>query len=394
MQNKGFVKVFAVLLTLVCVFYLSFSFVTRHYNNKAKEIANGDMKVEQDYLDSLSNEKVWLGNWTLKQCREMEISLGLDLKGGMNVILEVSVPDVIKALADNKPDEAFNNALATAAKQAINSQDDVITLFVKEYHRIAPDAKLSELFATQQLKDKVSQKSTDAEVEKVLREEVKAAVENSFNVLRTRIDRFGVVQPNIQSLEDNHVIPSSETLTGDGADSLDKNPKWMEGKYAGIFEWDSSASKFEKALSEGQEFVVGNYFADMGEYHGGFTKVSLAFAISNTAADKQAAAQLIEFLLNSDEGAKLMNSQRGIPLSKKANELCAQEGLLNAKVAEANAKVLDWCSNKLDSKFENSALKNSDGVYYDAMDGLSYKDYSIEEAAQALYDGITEVLAK
>ena len=202
MQNKGFVKVFAVLLTLVCVFYLSFSFVTRHYNNKAKEIANGDMKVEQDYLDSLSNEKVWLGNWTLKQCREMEISLGLDLKGGMNVILEVSVPDVIKALADNKPDEAFNNALATAAKQAINSQDDVITLFVKEYHRIAPDAKLSDLFATQQLKDKVSQKSTDAEVEKVLREEVKAAVENSFNVLRTRIDRFGVVQPNIQSLED------------------------------------------------------------------------------------------------------------------------------------------------------------------------------------------------
>ena len=202
MQNKGFVKVFAVLLTLVCVFYLSFSFVTRHYTNKAKEIANGDPKVEQDYLDSLSNEKVMLWNWTLKQCREMEISLGLDLKGGMNVILEVSVPDVIKALADNKPDEAFNNALATAAKQAVNSQDDVITLFIREYHKIAPDTKLSELFATQQLKDKVNQKSSDAEVEKVLRAEVKAAVENSFNVLRTRIDRFGVVQPNIQSLED------------------------------------------------------------------------------------------------------------------------------------------------------------------------------------------------
>ena len=202
MQNKGFVKVFAVLLTLVCVFYLSFSFATRHYTNKAKEIANGDPKVEQDYLDSLSNEKVWLGNWTLKQCREMEISLGLDLKGGMNVILEVSVPDVIKALADNKPDEAFNKALGEAAKQAINSQDDIITLFVREYHKAAPDAKLSELFATQQLKDKVNQKSTDAEVEKVLRTEVKAAVENSYNVLRTRIDRFGVVQPNIQSLED------------------------------------------------------------------------------------------------------------------------------------------------------------------------------------------------
>lgn len=202
MQNKGFVKVFAVLLTLVCVFYLSFSFVTRHYTNKAKEFAKGDVKVEQDYLDSLSNEKVWLGNYTLKQCREMEISLGLDLKGGMNVILEVSVPDVIKALADNKPDEAFNKALSEAAKQATTSQDDVITLFIKEYHKTAPGAKLSELFATQQLKDKVNQKSSDAEVEKVLREEVKAAVTNSYNVLRTRIDRFGVVQPNIQSLED------------------------------------------------------------------------------------------------------------------------------------------------------------------------------------------------
>ena len=202
MQNKGFVKDFAILLTLVCVFYLSFSFVTRHYNNKAKEYAKGDLKLEQDYLDSLSNEKVWFGNWTLKQCREMEISLGLDLKGGMNVILEVSVPDVIKALADNKTDEAFNQALATAAKQAISSQDDVITLFVREYHRIAPDARLSELFATQQLKDKVNQKTSDAEVEKVLRSEVKAAVDNSYNVLRTRIDRFGVVQPNIQSLED------------------------------------------------------------------------------------------------------------------------------------------------------------------------------------------------
>ena len=202
MQNKGFVKAFAILLTLVCVFYLSFSFVTRHYTNKAREIANGDPQAEQNYLDSLANEKVWLWNWSLKDCREMEIGLGLDLKGGMNVILEVSVPDVIKALADNKQDETFNQALATAAKQATTSQDDIITLFIREYHRLAPDAPLAQLFATQQLKDKVNQKSSDAEVEKVLREEIKAAVDNSYNVLRTRIDRFGVVQPNIQSLED------------------------------------------------------------------------------------------------------------------------------------------------------------------------------------------------
>ena len=196
----------------------------------------------------------------------------------------------------------------------------------------------------------------------------------------------------IQSLEDAHVIPSSETLTGDGADSLDKNPKWMEGKYAGIWEWDSSASKFEKALNEGQELIVGDYFTDLGEYQGGFTKVSMAMCIANTAADKKLAASLIEFLLNSEEGARLMNSQRGIPLSKKANELCLAEGLLNAKVAEANSKVMAWCKNALDPQFEAAALKNSDGVYADAFEGLSYGDYSIEEAADALIEGINEVL--
>ena len=197
MQNKGFVKVFAVLLTLACAFYLSFSFVTRYQMNKAAE----DPKGSAHYLDSMQNQKVWLGIYTLKQCREMEIGLGLDLKGGMNVILEVSVPDVVKALADNKPDEAFNKAVAEAAKLQINSQEDFVTLFIREYKKLVPEGKLAELFATQQLKDKVNTRSSDAEVEKVLREEVKAAVDNSYNVLRTRIDRFGVAQPNIQTLE-------------------------------------------------------------------------------------------------------------------------------------------------------------------------------------------------
>ncbi|MBE6275044.1 MAG: protein translocase subunit SecDF [Bacteroides sp.] len=197
MQNKGFVKFFAFALTLVCLFYLSFSFVTSHHMAKAAE----DPKGETHYLDSMQNEKVWLGAYTLKQCREMEIGLGLDLKGGMNVILEVSVPDVVKALADNKTDEAFNKAVSEAAKQSITSQDDFITLFVREYKKQAPQGTLAELFATQQLKDKVNTRSTDAEVEKVLREEVQTAIDNSYNVLRTRIDRFGVAQPNIQTLE-------------------------------------------------------------------------------------------------------------------------------------------------------------------------------------------------
>ena len=173
--------------------------------NKAAE----DPKGAAHYLDSIQNEKVWLGSYTLKQCREMEIGLGLDLKGGMNVILEVSVPDVVRALADHKTDEAFNAAVSEAAKQQVDeaarlqvtSQEDFITLFVREYKKLAPEGSLAELFATQQLKDRITTRSSNAEVEAVLREEVKAAVDNSYNVLRTRIDRFGVAQPNIQTLE-------------------------------------------------------------------------------------------------------------------------------------------------------------------------------------------------
>ena len=197
MQNKGFVKTIAVLLTLVCAFYLSFTFVTSHHEKKAAQYAGG----ESEYIDSIMNKKVYLGVYTFKQAREMGIGLGLDLKGGMNVILEVSVPDVVKALADHKTDEAFTNAVAIATKQAASSNSDFITLFIKEYKNQKPDGTLAELFATQQLKDKVNTKSTDAEVEAVVRAEVDAAIDNSFNVLRTRIDRFGVAQPNIQELE-------------------------------------------------------------------------------------------------------------------------------------------------------------------------------------------------
>ena len=204
MQNKGFVKVFALLLTLVCLFYLSFSVVTNHFESKAEAIAQTEGQDAADrYLDSLLNNKVYCNVWTLKECREMGIGLGLDLKGGMNVILEVSVPDVIKALADHKEetDENFRKAVEQATSEAANSQSDFITLFIKDYKALAPDKALAELFATQQLRDKVTTKSTDKEVESVLRAEVKSAIDNSYNVLRTRIDRFGVVQPNIQTLE-------------------------------------------------------------------------------------------------------------------------------------------------------------------------------------------------
>ena len=196
MQNKGLVKIFAIALTLVCLFYLSFTFKTRSIEKKAAQSQD-----EQAYLDSVMNKKVWLGIYSYKECREMQIGLGLDLKGGMNVILEVSIPDVVKALANNSQDPLFTQTLDAAKKRSVSSQDNFVDIFAQEFARIAgPDAKLSTFFATSNLKEKINSQTPNDEIISVLKEEVNAAVANSFNVLRTRIDRFGVAQPNIQEL--------------------------------------------------------------------------------------------------------------------------------------------------------------------------------------------------
>lgn len=198
----------------------------------------------------------------------------------------------------------------------------------------------------------------------------------------------------IMELENAHVTPSMQKLTGDGADSLDKNTNWTNGHYAGIFEWDSSASKFEKALEEGQELVVGDFFKDFGAYQGGFAKVSMCFAISETAKDKTAAGKLVNFLLNSPEGAKIMGSERGIPLSKTAKEICEEMDLLDPKVLEANTKVLDWVKFSLDPLFESNELKATEsGLYAQAMNNLSYGTMTAVEAADMLVEGIEKVLA-
>ena len=198
MQNKGIVKFVAIVLILVCCFYLSFSFVTRYHENKAAAMGE---EAGQEYLDSIMNEKVYCGIYSFKQCREMEIGLGLDLKGGMNVILEVSVPDVIDVLADHKTDAAYKKSMEEAKKEEETSQDDFISLFIKHWKKNSNGRPLAAVFATQQMKGKVSTQSSDAEVESALRAEVQSAVDNSFNVVRNRIDKFGVVQPNIQKLE-------------------------------------------------------------------------------------------------------------------------------------------------------------------------------------------------
>ena len=199
MQNKGLVRILAACLALVCAFYLSFSLVTSHYDKKAKEYAAGDAVKEYQYLDSIAAKKVWFG-YTLKECREKEINLGLDLKGGMNVTMEVSVPDILDALSGHNETPNYKEAMARARQKQKSSGADFVTLFVESYNEVDPNGQLASIFSTFELKDKITLNSTNAEVEKVIREEVDGAINNSFNVLRTRIDRFGVVQPNIQKL--------------------------------------------------------------------------------------------------------------------------------------------------------------------------------------------------
>lgn len=199
MQNKGLVITLAVCLALASAFYLSFSFVTMHYDKKAVEYGQGDDAKEFFYKDSIASQKVWFG-YTLKECREKEINLGLDLKGGMNVTMEVSVPDILRALSGYNTSETFTKAIAMAQEKQKKSGTDFVTLFFESFYEIDPNAQLASVFSTFELKDKVTLNSTNSEVEKVIREEVDGAIDNSFRVLRTRIDRFGVVQPNIQKL--------------------------------------------------------------------------------------------------------------------------------------------------------------------------------------------------
>ena len=200
MQNKGAVRIFAILLALVCLYQLSFTFVTRRVESAAQVASAGDPKAEAAYLDSVANEPVFLG-LTYMECKSKEINFGLDLKGGMNLILEVKISDVVKALANHNTDPVFNQAVDNAAEREKTSTSDFITLFKEEFEKLNPNGQLATIFATVDMKDRVNLNMSNSEVISVLRDETEAAIQNAFNVLRTRIDRFGVTQPNIQRLE-------------------------------------------------------------------------------------------------------------------------------------------------------------------------------------------------
>ena len=310
MQNKGIVKFIALILILVCVFYLSFSFVTRHYENKAAAMGE---EAGQEYLDSIMNEKVYLGAYSLKQCREMEIGLGLDLKGGMNVILEVSVPDVVAVLADHKTDAAFTKSMEQAKKEEETSQADFVSLFIKYYKQNAPGHRLAEVFATQQMKGKVSTQSSDSEVEAAVRAEVQSAVDNSFLVVRNRIDKFGVVQPNIQKLEGQSGRIMVEMP---GIKEPERVRKLLQGS-ANLESWETyNSQEIVPLLSQlNQRYAAG---ADVEAAPADSSKAEVAEADSTKAEAQAEKASALDKLKKADAKA-----DKGAEAMKKQNPLFA-----------------------------------------------------------------------
>ena len=311
MQNKGFIKFLAVALTLICCFYLSFSFVTSYVEDKAEKM---DEKEAELYLDSLNTTKFYLGNYTLKDCRETGIGLGLDLKGGMNVILEVSVPEVIKTLADHKTDPAFVKAVADAKAETKEDQSDFINVFVRKYKENAGDKPLATIFATQQLKGKVSTNSSDAEVISVLREAVNEAVDNSFNVLRTRIDRFGVVQPNIQKIEGQSGRIMVELP---GIKEPERVRKLLQGS-ANLEFWETyDAQKIVPLLSQVNNALRNNGTSAANDSVSAEATDSTAVAADTTAAKSEATSLLAQ--VKSDD--KKAASNAATEAMKKENPL-------------------------------------------------------------------------
>ena len=197
----------------------------------------------------------------------------------------------------------------------------------------------------------------------------------------------------IAMLEERHVIPPLRAIAGGGADSFDKDENWITGRYAGIYEWDSSAGKFVDSLADGQQLTVGSYFTDLGDYHGGFSKIALGFAVTKHARDPEAAAGLISCLVSDREAVLLLGTERGVPLSHQAYQICEEAGLLSGLSVQANAVMDAWTEYQIDPDFENAALKGVNGVYEDVFTGISYGDLSVSQGADRLYAGIRAVLA-
>ena len=382
MQNKGFIRVIAVLLTLICLFYISFSVVTAVYNNKAKEYAAGDEAKYKHYIDSISTEKVYWWYYTYQQCREMEIGLGLDLKGGMNVTLQISVADVLKSLSNNNPDPNFNAAIA-AAQAAQSGNNDFIMSFYDEYRKIDPNVRLSAIFSTFQLKEKITPRSTNEEVISVLRNELNSAVDNSYNVLRTRIDRFGVVAPNIQKLEKDGLI----SVELPGIKEPERVRKLLQGS-ANLEFWETykleqlaakleavnnaiaaaNAAQEEEAQPKEEAPVVAEATADTATV----VADSAALALKEKLQQESTEAEALALFRKQNPLLSLLNysqSYAGSPVIGivHKNDTAAVNAMLASKIARdilPSDLILRWTVKAIDEKgtmYELVALKAGKG---------------------------------
>ncbi len=368
MQNKGIVIATAVLLTLASIFYLSFSVATRYYDGQAAKIE--DPIAQQDYKDSVK----YLGIYSYQKCLETQIGLGLDLKGGMNVILEVSVPDVVETLADHKTDAGFTKAMKEAKAEEETSQKDFITLFIDAYHRTAPGHKLAEIFATQQLQGLVSPTSTDSEVEKVLRSEVQSAVDNSFTVVRTRIDQFGVVQPNIQKLEGQQGRIMVEMP---GVNDPDRMRNLLQSS-ANLEFWETyNSDEIIPYLSQIDQQCAAAL--------SGKTETADSTAVADTAAVEKAAAEKAaqpKFkVADKKNGAQKVSAQEATAEAKKQHPLFAifqptGQGALST-VGYASVRDTAEVNKLIHSAIAKSVLPSDCRLLWSAKpaDGLTVKNY-------------------
>jgi SecD/SecF fusion protein len=227
MQGKGVIKFFAVLLALVCLYQLSFTWVTKNVEDDARAYAKGNPEKEKSYLDSISSQPVYpLFKHNYQYCKERELALGLDLKGGMNVTMQISLSELIRSLANNSADVTFNQALHNADVTAQTSPDDYIDIFMREYKKISPNGNLASIFSTQSNQASLKFNATNSDVEKYLRDQSKTAVDQSFNILRNRIDKFGVTSPNIQQQAGNRILIE---LPGVSESSKDRVRKLLQG---------------------------------------------------------------------------------------------------------------------------------------------------------------------
>lgn len=364
MQNKGIVIVTAVLLTLASIFYLSFSVATNYYDSQAAKIK--DPVEQQNYKDSVK----YLGIYSYQKCLETQIGLGLDLKGGMNVILEISVPDVVDVLADHKTDAAYVKSMEQAKKEEETSQSDFISLFIKYYHQNAPGHRLAEIFATQQLKGKVSTQSSDADVEKALRAEVQSAIDNSYNVVRNRIDKFGVVQPNIQKLEGQQGRIMVEMP---GIREPERIRKLLQGS-ANLEFWETyNSEEITPYLSQiNQRLAAGSSSA----------AADTTAAKDSTAAKAETAQAKPKFQIKNDNKAadKAAESDAQMALAKKQNPLLAMlqlapQGSLSI-VGYANVRDTAAINKIITSDVAKQVLPSDVKLLWGAKpaDGLSTKN--------------------